>query len=95
MVCVVPKYFTSPVSWNAGAFAAGLDAAAVTAAFFTVKWGQTSGGPYPNVHATPDGATASYTIAGLTQGTWYVVVTQTDALGNESDPSYEDARTIG
>lgn len=82
------------VTWTAPINEAGVDAAAAgTPASFTVKWGATAGGPYPNSHTTANGSTVTYTITGLTAGTWYVVVTANNAAG-ESDPSFEETKVI-
>jgi hypothetical protein len=83
------------VTWNAPLYESGLNvaSAAGTPTSFTVKWGATAGGPYPNSHTTANGSTLSYTITGLTTGTWFVVVVANNAAG-ESEPGYEETKVV-
>lgn len=72
---------------------------AITTDGFKVYYGQTQYGPYPYSVSIANGSlttttskngdvTYTYTITGLTAGTWYVAIATVDASG-ESDPSNE------
>ena len=58
---------------------------------YTVKRGETAGGPYATLSSTGENA---YTDNAVTNGTtYYYIVTATDEAGNESAPSAERAAT--
>jgi len=66
-------------------------------AYYTVSYGNTSGGPYTNsVQVLPVNGTVptTVTITGLTLGTWYFVVTATATNGVTSANSNEASKTI-
>lgn len=61
---------------------------------YSVYYGSTSGGPYPNKVDVADGAAVTATIVGLSPGTYFVVMTTYDVDGRESVYSTQVAKTI-
>jgi hypothetical protein len=65
--------------------------------YYTVSYGNTTGGPYTNsVQVLPVNGVAptTVTVTGLTVGTWYFVVTATATNGVTSANSNEASKTI-
>jgi hypothetical protein len=60
---------------------------------FKVYWGKTQGS-YSNSFRISSGGVSSYTVSGLTAGTWYFVVTALSGTGAESTPSNVGSKTI-
>jgi hypothetical protein len=61
---------------------------------YRLYWGRTSGGPYPNRADIESPAETSYTIAGLADGEWYLVMTAVTDRGVESEFSNEVSITL-
>lgn len=58
---------------------------------YVIQWGETSGGPYPNLHNVDDPAATSATVnvGTLENTTLYFTVVSIDTSGNRSDdPTY-------
>lgn len=84
---------SAKVSWTAPA--TNTDSSPLTnLKGYVLRYGQKSGGPYPNAIEVNQPDTRSILVSDLGLGTWYFVVHAVNTLGIESAPSNEAAKTI-
>ena len=82
------------LSWDAPtAYEDGDTLSAEDITGYTIKYGPTSGGPYPySVDAA--GTAKSITVRNIAAGTWYFVATVTATNGLTSEPSLQVSKTV-
>lgn len=61
---------------------------------FYIKYGNTDGGPYPTVIRSEESTDTSWVVTGLSEGTYYFVVTAYNEQEVESDNSNQAMKTI-
>jgi hypothetical protein len=95
---VTPRTFSAVVTISAPTqYVDGTSLPASQISQYTVNYGTTTGGPYPNImniYSVNGVIPTTVTVTGLTVGTWYFVVTATATNGMVSANSNEASKNI-